>query len=174
MNQLTQSHIRKNVNIAMLCAAASVIGILENSLPSLSAIPGGKIGAANAVIALALYVYGIKYAFLISILRSLVTSFVFMGANALPYSLAGAVLSMAAMAFLYGKRGISPIGVCISGALFGNAAKVFVSCMMLKSFVPIKYFAYLIPVSLVCGYAVGLFVIYLLKYKNIILKEDGK
>ena len=172
MKRLTQLLIKKNVNAALFCAAATVLGIAESALPIVSAIPGGKIGLANAVIVLVLYIYGAKTAFTVSIIRSFLVSFILSGSNALPYSLSGAVISMAAMALLYKNKNVSPVGICVLGAFFNNAAQIFTACVMLGNTAAMGYFTILAPVSVICGIAVGVLVKRLLKYKNIILKED--
>lgn len=174
MRKLTQLPIRKNLLAGIFCAAATVLGIFENSLPVLNTIPGGKIGLANAVCALVLYIYGAKYAFAVSIVRSLLVSFILSGANVLPYSFSGAVLSMTAMACFYRNKNFSPVGICVLGAFFNNAAQILTACMMLGSTAPMSCFTYLAPVSLICGAAVGILLDRLLKYKNIILKEDKR
>ena len=71
MRKLTRLLIRKILLAGIFCAAATVLGIFENSLPVLNTIPGGKIGLANAVCMLVLYIYGAKYAFAVSVVMAM-------------------------------------------------------------------------------------------------------
>ncbi len=174
MRKLTRLPIRKILLAGIFCAAATVLGIFENSLPVLNTIPGGKIGLANAVCMLVLYIYGAKYAFAVSVVRAFLVSFILGGANVLPYSLSGAALSMAIMACFYRNKNLSPVGICILGAFFNNTAQILTACIMLGNTAPLYCFTYLAPVSLICGGAVGILANRLLKYKNIILKEDKR
>ncbi len=166
-------HIKKSINISLFTAIAFVLGIIESQIPILPSIPGGKLGFANIISVIVLYLYGAKYAFFVSIIRSILTALLYSGVNALMYSLSGAVLSMCAMvAVMYiFKDKISPVGVCVIGALFNNIAQLLVASALVSDLTILTYFCFLAPISVISGIATGIGANYVLKYKKNLLGE---
>lgn len=85
----------------MLTAIAILFNIIESFIPFFY-IPGIKIGLANIIIVAVLYLYGIKEAFYVSILRIIVVGLLRTGlfSTTFLFSLAGAILSLTAMSIL--------------------------------------------------------------------------
>lgn len=112
----------------MLIALAFIFSYLEHLLP-LPAPPGVKIGIANIVVMIALYLLGAKDAFIISIVRVVLVGFTFGNMFSMLYSLAGGLLSLGAMVLLKrsGKFGIP--GVSVVGGILHNIGQITVAVL---------------------------------------------
>lgn len=148
---------RKLCMLALLAAAGAAVQVIEGFLPILPSIPGGKLGAANIVTASALYVYGAPAAMAVAVLRAFLGAML-SGFSTLPYSMAGAVLSCAGMAAAvkFGRRKLSPAGVCVIGAALHNTGQVLVAAALLQTSALLPYWAALLALSVATGTATGL------------------
>ena len=77
--------------MALLLSLASVMGYLEALIPLNIGIPGIKLGLANYVVVLVMYLFGVRDAVMISILRIFLVGFMLSNLSMILYSLAGAV-----------------------------------------------------------------------------------
>ena len=161
-------HTRKNIRVALFIAIAFVLGVIESYIPIMPQIPGGKLGFANIVSVIVLYLYGAKYAFFVSVVRSFLSAMLFSGVNALLYSVSGALLSVAAMIIVLNvfNDEVSPIGVCVIGALFNNIAQILVAAALVSDITIFAYFCFLAPISVISGIVTGFGANYVLKYKK--------
>ena len=91
---------KKTAFYGMFLALALVAGYIEQLIPINLGIPGVKLGLANIVTMLLLYIVGVPAACLISVLRILLSGFLFGSGFAMVYSAAGAAMSMLVMALL--------------------------------------------------------------------------
>lgn len=145
------------LTVATLAALAAVLGVFESMLPILAAIPGGKLGIANSITVIVLYIFGTPYAFAVSILRVIVSCMLYGGINAFMYSFAGALVSAVAMICAkktLDKR-ISPIGISVLGAACHNTSQVAVAWCVLQSGALAWYLACLLLIALVSGTICG-------------------
>ena len=103
---------------ALLTALALALSYLENFFPLSLVIPlpGVKLGLANVVTLLALYVLGPGRAMLILLARCLLGAVFAGNMNALIFSLMGGVTAMAVMILLSRGRRLSVYGVSVGGA----------------------------------------------------------
>ena len=140
---------------AMFVAVMMVLSYIE-SLISIGGVPGMKIGLANSVLLLSLYWLGIVISIQLMIVKVFLSAFMFGGFMALPYSLAGGVLSLAVMIILiYLVKGVSPVGVGVAGAAAHNTAQVGVAMLVLQTSQLVYYMAILIAVAIVTGMLTG-------------------
>ena len=123
----------------------------------ISAVPGGKLGLCNIVSIINIFIFGGQNALVIASIRSMLTSFITGGAATLPYSLAGAVCSTAAMwlvkKYFYPK--ISIIGISIAGAAVHNIAQLVVAFLQYGSGYVFSYLPSLLTVALISGTVTG-------------------
>ena len=154
--------------LSLLCAISICLSAVESFLPVISAVPGGKLGLANVVILIIIYEFDPYSAVFVNILRAVLSSLMFSGANAFLYSVCGAVLSSAAMLGLYKlpKDKISPIGISVAGAFMHNLGQVLVSSLMLKNTAVISYICPLSVISVVSGCVTGYGALYFIKHKT--------
>ena len=109
---------KKTAFYGMFLALALVAGYIEQLIPINLGIPGVKLGLANIVTMLLLYIVGVPAACLISVLRILLSGFLFGSGFAMVYSAAGAAMSMLVMALLKKTKKFSSVGVSVAGGIF--------------------------------------------------------
>jgi len=125
---------RKMVLLSIFVASSMILSYVESTLPPLwPAVPGVKIGLANIVVLLTLYLFSWKEALLVSLVRVLAMTLVFGNFISFIYSLSGAVVSLLVMSLSKNTKIFSSLGVSISGALFHNAAQVAVAAILLDT-----------------------------------------
>ena len=113
-----------------------------------------KLGLANLVIVLALYKMGTGEAYLLSVVRVLLTGFLFGNYFSIIYSLAGGLLSLSVMALLRKNGGFSVMGVSLAGGVFHNIGQLIVAMLVVETFNVIYY----VPVLLIAGMLTGLLI----------------
>ena len=97
----------------VLVALAFIFSYIEAIIPlPLGPFPGMKLGLANIVVVVVLYVAGAKGALAVSMVRVILVGFTFGNLNSMLYSLAGGLLSWVVMALLkktdrFGIAGVS-------------------------------------------------------------------
>lgn len=136
-------------------ALALIFSYVETLIPISFGIPGVKLGLANLVIVIALYKMKLGEVYLLSVVRVLLSGFIFGNYFSILYSLAGGLLSLTAMALLSrGKRwkeSFSVTGVSIAGGVFHNIGQLLTAMAVVETF----HAAYYIPVLLVSGVVTG-------------------
>lgn len=136
-----------------LCAAlAMVFSFIESQIPSVMA--GVKLGLPNIAIIFVLYRVGVKEAYAVSLVRILLTSFLF-GMGNLPYSLAGGMLSLTVMALMKRFTKFSSISVSVVGGLLHNIGQVTVAYFITSTS---QLFTYYLPILLVSGSVAGVLI----------------
>jgi heptaprenyl diphosphate synthase len=143
---------------AVFLAAALVAGLAERWIPFEFAVPGVKLGLANAVVLTALYLFPQRGALAISLLKCVITA-VFAGTGlSFLYSLSGAAFSFAVMAaaLRFGREKISPVGVSVLGAVFHNVGQVLAASAVMKTFLLAAYLPVLLLSGVITGVLVGL------------------
>lgn len=146
---------KKIALLGVLCAVAMVMSYLETFIPTPH--PAIKIGLPNVIIIFILYKIGIKEAVAVSLVRVLLVSIIFGSlGSSLPYSLAGAALSLAVMILLKQFKVFSTISVSIVGGIMHNVGQIIVSCIIMGT----SEIAYLLPAlaitAIISGSLVGI------------------
>ena len=137
----------------LLIALAFIFSYIEMLIP-LPLPTGVKLGAANIVVLIALYLLGIKEAFSVSLVRILLSGLAF-GINTLPYSLAGALLSLTVMVLLKKSDKFGLAGVSVAGGVAHNIGQTLVAMVLLGSNM-MYYFPVLFFGGLIAGVLIGL------------------
>jgi len=141
---------RKTAYLGLFTAVAIIFGYVETLLPVVVGIPGVKIGLANLVTVFVLYIYTWKEALIVSVMRILVTGFLFGNLFSILFSLTGGLLSLLIMAFLKRKE-FSIIGVSIAGGVAHNIGQIIIAALVVEN---VKMYYYM-PVLLVSGLITG-------------------
>ena len=89
-------------------ALALIFSYVETLIPINFGIPGVKLGLANLVIVIALYKMKLTEVYLLSVVRVLLSGFIFGNYFSIIYSLAGGLLSLTVMALLKKSKGFFP------------------------------------------------------------------
>ena len=133
-------------------ALALIFSYVETLIPISFGIPGVKLGLANLNIVIALYKMRLSEAYLLSVVRVVLSGFIFGNYFSIIYSLAGGLLSLTAMACLKKNDGFSVMGVSVAGGVCHNIGQLIVAMLVVETF----SVAYYVPVLLVAGVATGL------------------
>jgi heptaprenyl diphosphate synthase len=144
--------------MGLMVALALIFSYVEVLLPLPIPVPGIKLGLANLVIVLVLYLKGTKEAFLLSMVRIILAGFLFGNLSMILYSLAGGMLSLVVMALFIRMNFFGIIGVSILGAITHNLGQLLLAMYLLET----KQIAYYVPIllvaGLICGSLIGMFV----------------
>ena len=141
-----------------LCTAlALILAYVEVLLPPFfSSVPGIKMGLPNIAVIFVLYRFGAPEAVLVSVVRVIVISVLFGNPATFIYSMAGALLSIAAMAILKKTDLLSAVGVSVAGGVFHNVGQILVAIFMLGA-AEVGYYIVALAVSgIISGILIGL------------------
>lgn len=131
---------------------ALIFSYVESMIPISFGIPGVKLGLANLITILVLYKMSVKEAYLVSVVRVVLSGFMFGNLFAILYSLAGGLLSLAMMNLFRRTDRFSIYGVSMAGGVFHNVGQFIMAMLVVES---VSIAGYL-PVLLVAGLATGL------------------
>ena len=136
-------------------ALALIFSYVESLIPIQLGIPGVKLGLANLIIVIALYKMRLSEVFLLSIVRILLSGFLFGNYFSILYSLAGGLLSLAVMALLKKTEDFSVMGISMAGGVFHNVGQLVVAMMVVETFSVGYYLPVLLVAGLVTGFLIG-------------------
>ena len=155
---------RKVARIGVMLALALVLGLVESFIPDVL-LPGMRLGLANVVVLLVLYVYGFKEGLALALGKALLVSFLrgnFLSMGGF-MALTGTMVSFFGMAVLhYGVKRCSVIGVSVVGALLHVFGQVLIAYLYLGPAIW-GYLPWLLVMAMVTGVGVGLLVLLLLR-----------
>ncbi|MFW5650349.1 MAG: Gx transporter family protein [Acetivibrio ethanolgignens] len=138
----------------VLIALAFIFSYVEVLLPFQLGIPGVKLGLANIVSLVALYLLDEKMAATITVVRVILTGFTFGSLYSMLYSMAGALLSLAFMIGAKRWNKFTMIGVSVLGGVMHNVGQLIMAAVVLKT-VPFFYYT---PVLILSGIVTGIMI----------------
>ena len=141
---------------AILIALALALSYTERFIPLQLVIPlpGVKLGLANIVTLVALYLLGGKQTLPIVLIRCLLGAF-FGSITGLLFSLAGGLFSLAVMALCKKLPMFSIYGVSILGAAAHNIGQIIAAMALMESVYVCAYLPYLLIIGICTGAATG-------------------
>ena len=148
--------------------------VIENQITLPIVVPGFKIGISNVVTLVMLRLWDKKKAFVVLVLRIVISTIICANVTVLFYSLCGGVLSYLVMLLFKDIKSVPALSVL--GAVGHNTGQIFAAAIMLKSLSVFAYF----PVLTALGCGAGLFTGFVAKFsvqnKNIqnLFQEGGK
>ena len=141
---------------AMFIALGLVLQYVEGFFTAIP-VPGGKIGLANIVSIVNLFMFGGVNALLITAIRAFLGALLIGGITAVPYSVSGAIVSVVLMwivkKYFYPK--VSMIGISIAGATGHNIAQLCIASIVFSSGYIFSYLAPMLVVGLLGGIVTG-------------------
>ena len=149
--------MKKFTRLTMLLALSVVLNIIESFIPLFNGnIPGLKLGLANIIILIVLYMFSFKDALYVSLLRIILVGILRTGLFSMTFffSLGGAILSLCSM-FIAKKTKLSIIGVSIVGSIFHSIGQILVAILIIKNRYIIYYVPWLLLFSIPTGILVG-------------------
>lgn len=171
-----KTNIYKMAYTALLVAQAMVVFKLEEWVPvPFPAIPGAKLGLANIFTIVSLYTLEPGAAFMVVILRSILSMLISNNPGAFIYSVSGAMLSFAVMLLVKNlfKDRISRIGVSVAGAFSHNLGQLLAATIMVQEPRILMYLPVLTIIAVPTGFFVGLTANFMLDhiYRLGVMKE---
>jgi len=150
---------RKMVFLALLVAMGTALHVVEGMLSIPVPIPGVKLGLANIVTLLAIYLYGFRDGVTVALLRVLLGSLIggmFLSPGFL-LGLSGALSSALTMTLLLKQtRCFSMIGISMAGAVAHNIGQLLVASLLLQNSAVIYYLPLLLLTGIPTGILTGL------------------
>lgn len=156
---------RRMTVLALLTTIALAIYYAESLLPPPVPIPGIKLGLANIITLLILRNASFRDAFLVLLMRILISSLLFGQAMSLFYSLSGGILCLLVM-YLINKllQGHFLFLTSIFGAIFHQLGQLTAACMITSSMAAVSYLPFFIISGTVTGLFTGLCALFSQKY----------
>ena len=151
---------RKIVVISLLISLGLVLHLLESVFPLTAVVPGAKLGLANIVSLIGIYLFKFPAAFQVVVFRIILGSLLagtFMTIN-FYLSFSGGIFSFLLMylAFYFFKDYFSLIGISIIGAVAHNTAQITAAYFIISNPGIFYYLPFLILLALPTGFGVGL------------------
>jgi len=153
----------KNTGIKRLCidalfaSVALIIFVIELQIPNLTPIPGIKLGLANIVILLSLYLMGPVDALIVQLARILLGCLITGNMVSLAYSLTGGMLCLVVMIILKKFLNENQIWACsAAGAIFHNIGQIIVAIVMTSVIQVVYYLPILIASGIIAGLLTGI------------------
>lgn len=146
---------KKTAYMGVFLAFALILSYIESLIPFYFGIPGMKLGLANLIVVVMLYLAGTKEAFFLSVLRILLSGFLFGNMFGILYSLAGGLLSFFVM-WLVKKTGhFHTITVSVCGGIFHNVGQLLVAALVVENYNVLYYMPVLLVAGILTGFVIG-------------------
>lgn len=146
----------KTAYYGVMTALALIFSYIEALIPLPFGVPGMKLGLANLVLVILLYMQGTKAAFLVSTARICLAGFMFGNMSMILYSLAGSVCSLFGMHFLKKSQHFSIVGVSVTGGILHNLGQLVVAAAIVETCQVFYYLPFLLVSGLVTGAVIGM------------------
>lgn len=140
----------------MMIALAFLLSYVETLIPISLGIPGVKLGLANLVNIVGLYVIGVPGTVAISLVRIVLAGFTFGNLFSMVYSLAGGALSLGVMVLCRRLDCFSQIGVSVAGGAGHNIGQLLVAALVVENTGVFYYLPFLLLAGTVAGALIGL------------------
>ena len=146
----------KTAYMGMFVTLALIASYVESLVPFYFGAPGIKLGLANLITVVILYRSGWKDAFVVSVLRILLSGFLFGNVFSIVYSFCGAVLSLTVMWAASKMKGFSVLGVSMAGGVFHNLGQLLAAVYLMENGNIMYYFPVLMIAGLLTGILIGI------------------
>lgn len=147
---------KKVAYCAMLIALAMIFSYVEALLPIDFGIPGVKLGIANIVVVVGLYIMWTREVMVISAVRIVLVGILFGNVMSIAYSLAGGIFSLFVMVIIKRIKGFSIVGVSLAGGVSHNIGQLIVAMILVENMKLIAYIPVLLIAGAVTGFIIGL------------------
>jgi len=147
---------KKIVFLSIMLSIAIVVSIIESMIPVFW-VPGAKLGLANIITLVILYVYGEKDAFMVLLLRILLVGLL-RGTFLMPgffLSLSGGLLAYIFMVSFKRMKVFSIVGVSVTGSLGHSLGQILMAIVLLSTPELIYYFPIIFFISIPTGIFTG-------------------
>ena len=151
------SKTKKITLCAILTALALALSYMERWIPLqlIIPLPGIKLGLANIVTLIVLFLLNGKYAFAILVIRCIFGAMFGSGITGLAFSVGGGLLALGAMVLIKKARVFSVYGISVVGAAAHNVGQILAAMVLMNSVYVGAYLPYLLLVGMVTGILTG-------------------
>lgn len=162
MKKLT---VKRTVYLGLMLAVSLIFSYVEFLVPIPLPVPGIKLGLANGVVLLCMFLFSPLEAFIVGLLRVGVSALLFGSMFSLAFSAAGFVFSFLMMLSVMRAGRCTMLGISICGGVFHNVAQIFTAILITS----VNSVLYYLPVLTLCGVVTGFINGYLSKeiYKRV-------
>lgn len=148
---------KKLTLISMMLGLALIIFTVEAQIPPIAPMPGIKLGLANVINLMALYMLGRKESFTILISRIVLSSIFAGNITGFMYSLSGGIvcfmfISVMSLFFQENKMWI----VSVFGAIGHNIGQIMIACFIMRTPQLIWYLPVLTISAVITGFFTGM------------------
>lgn len=140
----------------VLIALAMVLSFVETLIPIPIPVPGIKLGLANLVTVVGLYIVGIPGTICVTIVRIVLVGLSFGNPYSMIYGLSGSVLSLFVMATVKKHQWFSQIGVSILGGIAHNVGQITFAAILVQTAGLYYYLPWLLSAGCVAGAVIGI------------------
>lgn len=147
---------KKTAYMGVFLAFALILSYIESLIPFYFGIPGMKLGLANLIVVVMLYLAGTKEAFVISVLRILLSGFLFGNMFGILYSLAGGLLSFFVMWLVKRAGHFHTVTVSVCGGIFHNVGQLLVAALVVENYNVLYYMPVLLVAGILTGFVIGI------------------
>lgn len=163
----------KAAYMGLLLAFALILSYVEVLLPLQVGIPGVKLGLANLAVMLCMYLFTVKEAMLLSVVKAVLSGLLFGNLYMIFYSLAGAILSCLVMAVMVHTRRFHVPVVSAMGGVMHNVGQLIVAYITVQTYGILYYVPILLISGLITGLLIGVIVSLILPYiKKVIERSE--
>ena len=149
-----QMKTKQLLTLALLTAVSLVLFVVEAQIPAPVPVPGVKLGLSNIVIVCVLFLCGRRHALAVLLVKSVLGALLTGQLGALPYSLAGGLLSLGVMSLLRPVLPDRQLWVAsVLGAMLHNLGQLLTAMAITQTPGLVAY----LPVLLLSGMLTGLF-----------------
>ena len=141
--------------IGLLSAFAIIISYIESLIPIDIGIPGVKLGLANIVIVLSIYLLDAKSAIIINIIRIIIIGAFFGNVFSIIFSITGALFSFIVMIILKRIKNGSIMGVSVCGGVSHNLSQLVVASFIVNTYNINYYLPFMIIGGIITGILIG-------------------
>ncbi len=151
------TQMRKMTLLANFLAIAIVLNIIESAIPIIP-VPGAKLGFANIVTLIILYVYSFKESFAITLLRVVLVALLSGKLLGITFymSLSGAVFATLAMGFFKKLDFFGFVGVSTLGSVFHAIGQIIAGIFVIGSTAVLFYLPIMLLLSIPAGALTGI------------------
>lgn len=151
--------LKKLVFLAIVVSISIVLSIIESSISSfVFVIPGVKLGLANIMTLVVLFVYGNKDGGIVVLIRILLVGLIYSGLFTPTWlmSISGGFLAYLSMILIKRFPKLSITSVSVAGSLFHMIGQILMAIVVLDTATLIFYLPYMMLISVPTGIFTGL------------------
>lgn len=150
------TNFKKTVLLSLLISQSLILSIIELAIPIPVPIPGVKLGLSNIISLFTIITFGFKESLLVMFLRVILSSLITGNMASFIYSLAGGILSILVMNFMYKfKSRFSLISISVTGSVFHNIGQILIASIVINNLKMFYYLPFLMISGVITGIIIG-------------------